>query len=121
MLVTGQALIALHNWTTLLGQGFLPAVNALLLGSLLYRSRLVPRIIPLVGLIGAPLLVASAAATCSVSRTGVRAVSDRRTPDRAVGVSLGVYLVVKASSPRPSPGNGCGASRELGTTVRIRD
>ena len=48
-LVTGQALVALHYWTTLLGQGFLPAVNALLLGSMLYRSRLVPRIIPLVG------------------------------------------------------------------------
>ena len=42
-LVTGQALVALSNWTTLLGQGFLPAVNALLLGTLLYRSRLVPR------------------------------------------------------------------------------
>ena len=34
-------------------------MNALLLGSLLYRSGLVPRIIPLVGLIGAPLLFAS--------------------------------------------------------------
>ena len=34
-------------------------MNALLLGSLLYRSRLVPRILPLVGLIGAPLLLAS--------------------------------------------------------------
>jgi hypothetical protein len=37
----------------------MPALNALLLGSLLYRSRLVPRILPVVGLIGAPLLLAS--------------------------------------------------------------
>ena len=77
-LVTGQALVALHNWTTLLGQSFLPAVNALLLGSLLYRSRLVPRVIPLLGLIGAPLLVASVVATCSASRN--RCPRCRRSP-----------------------------------------
>ncbi|WP_328414620.1 DUF4386 domain-containing protein [Micromonospora sp. NBC_00389] len=62
-LVTGQALVAMRDWTFMLGQGFLPAVNALLLGFLLYRSRLVPRVLPLLGFIGAPLLVASAAAT----------------------------------------------------------
>ena len=39
---TGNALVAMHNWTFLTGQGFLPAVNAVLLGSLLYQSRLVP-------------------------------------------------------------------------------
>ena len=89
-LVTGQALVALHNWTYLLGQGFLPAVNALLLGSLLYRSRLVPRIIPLVGLIGAPLLVASVAATLFGLWEQVSALSATRcTPDRAVGVLAG--------------------------------
>ena len=43
----------------LLGQTLMPCINALLLGSLMYRSRLVPRIIPIVGLIGAPLLLAS--------------------------------------------------------------
>ena len=37
----------------------MPAVNALLLGSLLYQSRLVPRVLPLLGFIGAALLVAS--------------------------------------------------------------
>ena len=45
-LATGNALVAMHNWTFLLGQGFIPAVNALLIGSLLYQSRLVPRILP---------------------------------------------------------------------------
>jgi Domain of unknown function (DUF4386) len=42
------------------GPGFVPALIALLFGSVLYRSRLVPRIIPAPGLIGAPLLAASA-------------------------------------------------------------
>ena len=51
-----------YHWT-FLGQGLLPAVNALLLGSLLYKSRLVPRILPVLGLIGAPLLFASVLAT----------------------------------------------------------
>jgi Domain of unknown function (DUF4386) len=104
-LVTGQALIALHNWTTLLGQGFLPAVNALLLGSLLYRSRLVPRIIPLVGLIGAPLLVASAAATLFGLKDQVSALSAiAALPIALWEFSLGVYLVVKGFKPSPITG-----------------
>jgi len=104
-LVTGQALIALHNWTTLLGQGFLPAVNALLLGSLLYRSRLVPRIIPLVGLIGAPLLAASAAATLFGLKEQVSALSAiAALPIALWEFSLGVYLVVKGFKPSPITG-----------------
>ncbi|MFD4422206.1 DUF4386 domain-containing protein [Agromyces sp. NPDC058484] len=59
-LVTGQALLAQHSWTTLLGQGLMPAFNALLLGSLMYRSRLLPRVLPVFGFIGAPLLIAGA-------------------------------------------------------------
>ena len=62
-LVTGQALVALYDWIFLLGQSLIPAVNALLLGSLLYQSRLVPRVLPVLGFIGAPLLLASDAAT----------------------------------------------------------
>jgi Domain of unknown function (DUF4386) len=54
-----HALVAMYHWTFLFGPGFMACVNALLLGSLLYRSGLVPRIIPLVGLVGAPLLFAS--------------------------------------------------------------
>ncbi|HEY6811830.1 MAG TPA: DUF4386 domain-containing protein, partial [Propionibacteriaceae bacterium] len=57
-LVTSQALAASYEWAFLSGPGFMAAVNALLLGSLMYRSGLVPRIIPLAGLIGAPLLLA---------------------------------------------------------------
>jgi hypothetical protein len=37
----------------------MPVVNDLLLGFLLYRSRLVPRVLPLLAFIGAPLLLAS--------------------------------------------------------------
>ncbi|GAA0411192.1 hypothetical protein Acor_15020 [Acrocarpospora corrugata] len=101
-LVTGQALVALHNWTFLLGQGLLPALNALLLGSLLYKSRLVPRILPLLGFIGAPLLVASAAATLFGSWGQVSALSAiAALPVALWEFSLGVYLVVKGFKPSP--------------------
>lgn len=52
-------LVALRDWTFLLGPSLMPAVNALLLGSVLYRARLVPRWIPAFGLVGAPLQLAS--------------------------------------------------------------
>jgi hypothetical protein len=57
-LVTGKTLIALYGLFRL-GQNLMPAVNDLLLGSLLYPSRLVPRVLHLLGLIGAPLLIAN--------------------------------------------------------------
>lgn len=47
----------------LLGPELSPAVNALCLGYVLYRSGLVPRIIPALGLVGAPLLALSVTAT----------------------------------------------------------
>jgi hypothetical protein len=100
--VTSQALVAQYDWLFRLGQGILPAANALLLGSLLYRSGLVPRVLPLIGLIGAPLLLASQAATVlglwgQVSvLAGVAAL-----PIALWEFSLGVYLVVKGFRPSP--------------------
>lgn len=58
--VVGQALVALRDWTFLIGPGIMPGLNAILFGTLLYRSRLVPRWIPTLGLIGAPLLISGA-------------------------------------------------------------
>ena len=60
LVVAGRSLVATHDWSFLIGQTLLPGINALLLGSLFYRSRLVPRVIPLLGLIGGPLLISSA-------------------------------------------------------------
>lgn len=59
MVAVGQALVAIRGHTADLGPGFVPALNALLFGYALFRSRLVPRIIPTLGLIGAPLLLTS--------------------------------------------------------------
>jgi hypothetical protein len=57
-LVAGKVLVTLYDRIFLIGQGLIPAVDDLLLGYLLYKSRLVPRALSLTGLIGAPLLVA---------------------------------------------------------------
>ena len=47
----GHSLVAIRDWSFQIGTG-VPALNALMLGTLMYRSRLVPRIIPTLGLIG---------------------------------------------------------------------
>jgi len=58
-LATTQGLAAQYQWTFFFAQSFIPAVNGVLLGSLLYQSRLVPRWLPVLGFIGAALLVTS--------------------------------------------------------------
>jgi hypothetical protein len=63
MIAVGQALVTVRDQTALFGPGFVPALNALCFGYVLFRSRLVPRVIPALGLIGAPLLMASTLAT----------------------------------------------------------
>jgi hypothetical protein len=77
-------------------------VNALLLGSLLYRSRLVPRIIPLVGLVGAPLLFASDLAIMfGIWKQFSLPAGIATVPIALWEVSLGVWLVVKGFKPSP--------------------
>ena len=100
LLTTGHALTAIHDWTFLIGPGLFPAINALCLGIVMYRSRLVPRIIPMIGLIGAPLLLASGVATLfgvfdQVSvQAGLLAL-----PIAAWELSVGVWMTFKGFKP----------------------
>jgi hypothetical protein len=78
------------------------AVNAVLLGTLMYRSGLVPRIIPLVGLIGAPLLLASDIAIMFGLWEQFSLPAGIATlPVALWELSLGVWLVVKGFKPSP--------------------
>jgi hypothetical protein len=102
LLAIGHSLVAMHNWASLLGPGVMSGVNALLLGSLMYRSRLVPRAIPIMGLVGAPLLLASDLGTI------FGLFGQFSTPGGALALlvaawefSLGVWLVVKGFKPSP--------------------
>jgi Domain of unknown function (DUF4386) len=103
LVTTGASHVAVYNGTMLLGQTLMPCINALLLGSLMYRSRLVPRIIPIVGLIGAPLLLAAVIAALFRGSIGhVSAFQAIATlPVAAWEFSLGVWLVVKGFKPSP--------------------
>ena len=103
LVTAGASHVAVYNGTMLLGQTLMPCINALLLGTLMYRSRLVPRIIPIVGLIGAPLLIAAVIATLFGGHIGhVSAFAAIATfPVAAWEFSLGVWLVVKGFKPSP--------------------
>src|ERR1700726_2899493 len=105
LVTTGASHVAIYNWTFLLGQTLMPCINALLLGSLMYRSRLVPRVIPVLGLIGAPLLTAAVIATLFGGDIGhvsaFRAIAT--LPAAAWELSLGLWLVVKGFRPSPVP------------------
>jgi hypothetical protein len=52
----GNALVAVRDWAMTLGPN-MAGFNALMLGTALYRARLVPRAIPALGIIGAPILI----------------------------------------------------------------
>lgn len=58
LVTVGQALVVLHNWTFLLGPGLICGTNTVLMAYLMYKSRLVPRFIPILGLVGGPLIFA---------------------------------------------------------------
>jgi hypothetical protein len=98
-LATGHALITMYDRIFLLSQSFFPALNALLIGSLLYQSRLVPRWLPLLGFVGATLLVAGDVAVLFGLTAQHGAVGVAAFPIAIWEFSLGVYLVVKGFKP----------------------
>ncbi|WP_338870412.1 DUF4386 domain-containing protein [Spirosoma sp. SC4-14] len=59
-LTAGKLLVAVHNWTFLFGPNIALGPNTLMLSYLLYKSKLVPRFIPMLGFIGGPLIFLSA-------------------------------------------------------------
>ena len=101
-LVTARALVDLYDRMFLVGQSFMPAVNAVLLGTLVYQSRVVPRALPLLAFIGVPLLVGSDIGVLfgligrSSAAAGLAAL-----PIALWEFSLGVWLVVKGFRPAP--------------------
>ena len=102
LVTAGASHVAVYNWTFLLSQSLMPAINALLLGSLMYRSRLVPRIIPVLGLIGGPLLIIAVFATLFGQHSSLTGLATLPViPVAAWEFSLGVWLAVKGFKPSP--------------------
>ena len=95
-LVSSHALATLYDRIFLQGQSFMPAVNDLLLGFLLYQSRLVPRGLSLIGIVGGPILLAGYFAVMFGllgQHAPLAALS--AIPVTLFEFSLGVWLVVK--------------------------
>jgi hypothetical protein len=104
LLAVARSLVAVHDWTFLFGPNFALGVNTTLLAWLMLRSGLVPRWIPVLGLVSGPLIFASATAVLAglyeqVSVAGTVAA----LPVFAWEMSLAVYLLVKGfRTPGPA-------------------
>ncbi|HTN81309.1 MAG TPA: DUF4386 domain-containing protein [Acidimicrobiales bacterium] len=97
-----HSLVAVHDWTFLMGPGFMPALNAMFLATVLYRTRLVPRIIPTVGLIGAPLLFLSSTVTLFGGWEQLsRPAALLAFPIAAWEFSVGMWMLVKGFNSSP--------------------
>jgi hypothetical protein len=95
-LAVASALVAVHDWTFLFGPGFVIGLNTLMLAYLLYSSRLVPRPIPILGLIGGTAIFVSSMAVLfgiydQVSTLGAIAA----IPVFVWEMTLAVWLIVK--------------------------
>jgi hypothetical protein len=103
LVTTGKSLVAIRNWTFVLGPGFVVGVgNGLILGYLMYQSRLVPRGMAMLGLIGGPLICLSGiAVVMDIIGRGSAAQSIATVPEFAWELSLGIYLTVKGFKPSP--------------------
>jgi hypothetical protein len=102
LVVVGQSLVAVRDWTFLLGPNLMAALNAVLLGTLMYRSRLVPRLIPTVGLAGAVLLLVDVTAIFfGGHELGSVWHGIASAPIFVWELSLGVWMVVKGFKPSP--------------------
>jgi len=57
---SGTLLKAVHDWTFLLGPNFLLGINTIMYSYIFYKSRLVPRFIPILGMTGSALVFIAA-------------------------------------------------------------
>jgi hypothetical protein len=96
LLTARHALVAIHDWTFLLGPAVMAALNALFIATVMRRSGLVPKWIPTLGLVGAPLLLLSSTATLFGFWEQISGPAMVLTMPIAVWeFSFGVYMTVK--------------------------
>jgi hypothetical protein len=101
LLTAGKSLVALHDWTFLLGPGFFVGVgNGLILGYLMYKSALVPRGMAMLGLIGGPLIIASGVGVMfGVIEAGGVVQAIATIPEFLWELSLGIWPIVRGFNP----------------------
>lgn len=113
LMVVGESLVAIKDWTFLFGPGFVVGIgNGFLLGYLMYRSGLVPRRMAMLGLIGGPLVCASGIAVMyGVFELGSVGQFIATIPEILWEASLGIWLLVKGFNASPIIS---GYSRDVG-------
>jgi hypothetical protein len=118
LVTVGASHVATYHWAFTLGGSLMPGINAILLGTLMYRSGLVPRVLPVIGLIGVPLHITAVVLTMFgvIDRVGSVALI-AALPIFVWELSLGIYLVVKGFRPCPITD----AMRAAGTPRGYRD
>ncbi len=100
MTAIGRALVAVRDWTFLFGPGFMACLNALMFATLLFRARLVPRVIPAIGLVGVPVLLAANLATLFGYIEQTSGLSLLATlPIALWELSIGTWMLVKGFKP----------------------
>jgi Domain of unknown function (DUF4386) len=109
----GQSLVAIHDWTFLFGPKLALGVNTVLLAYLMYCSRLVPRAIAVLGLVGGSLIFASGTAVLfglyeDLSIPGVAAAA----PVLAWELSVATWMIVKGFKPSPITADLTATSRQ---------
>jgi hypothetical protein len=103
LVIAARSLVAVHDWTFLLGPTLLAGVGTgVLLGYLMYRSGLVPRRMTLLGLVGGPLVIAATVCMLfGVFKMGSSWQVIATMPEFFWELSLGIYLTVKGFKPSP--------------------
>ncbi|QGZ52341.1 DUF4386 family protein [Streptomyces sp. QHH-9511] len=103
--VAATGLAAVHDWTFLLGPNVVLGANTLVLAYAMHRSRLVPRPLTLLGLVGGGLICVSAVAVLFGLYPQVSAVGTAAAlPVFAWEVILAVRLLTRGFEPaRPLP------------------
>ncbi len=103
LLNDAKALVAVRNWTFVLGPGFVVGVgNGLILGYMMYRSGLVPRGLAILGLIAGPLIcITGIGVVLDVIPRGGTVQAIATIPEFVWELSLGIYPTVKGFRPSP--------------------
>jgi hypothetical protein len=103
LVTDARSLVAVRDWTFVLGPGFVVGVgNGLILGYLMYRSGLVPRGMAMLGLVGGPLVcISGLAVVLNVIDKGGAAQSIATIPEFLWELSLGIYLTAKGFKASP--------------------
>jgi hypothetical protein len=97
LVIAGKSLVALHDWTFLLGPGFMVGVgNGLLLGYLMYTSALMPRGMAVLGLVGGTLIIVSGVGVLfGVIEAGGAVQTIATLPEALWELSLGIWPLVR--------------------------